>query len=207
MLRVIEGKESHQDWLRFGGVETLESYGFDGDLNSWPPDHMNFFSVAKRELYLQDNYFLLMPLTTQSCRWTSNPVRCCVGIHARRYPPAHASGVTAIVGHTANRQGEVLDFKTPDLYRYLLLRWPLLTALDVHNRAIWQVSRDGFAALAAIELPLKWLRNPQKLPKHSIGIIATSEKNYSGGIVFPLAVSGRMLRAQMHSWVGKFFGW
>ncbi len=22
MLRVIEGKESHQDWLRFGGVET-----------------------------------------------------------------------------------------------------------------------------------------------------------------------------------------
>ncbi len=68
MLRVIEGKESHQDWLRFGGVETLESYGFDGDLHFLPPEHMEFFRSLK-ESYLQDNYFFthaaydpLMPL-------------------------------------------------------------------------------------------------------------------------------------------------
>ncbi len=143
MLRVIEGKETHQDWLRFGGVETLESYGFDGDLNFLPPDHMQFFR-SLQESYLQDNYFFthaaydpLLPLDEQPgemLRW-----------HSLRdgIPPAHVSGVTAIVGHTANRQGEVLDFKHLICIDTFCYGGRSLTALDVHNRAIWQVSREG----------------------------------------------------------------
>ncbi len=92
MLRVIEGKETHQDWLRFGGVETLESYGFDGDLNFLPPDHMQF-SVRCKKVICRTITSLPMPPTIRCCRWTNSQAKCCAGIRcemASRRPTSRA---------------------------------------------------------------------------------------------------------------------
>ncbi len=37
MLDVIEYGQSPHSWLRYGGVDTLDSYGFVGDLSVIPP--------------------------------------------------------------------------------------------------------------------------------------------------------------------------
>ncbi len=50
MLSVIRGGAPHHDWVRYGGVETLESYGFDGDLDFLPEEHHDFFDSLGRRL-------------------------------------------------------------------------------------------------------------------------------------------------------------
>ncbi len=143
MLQVMRGEQPYQEWLRFGGLETLESYGFDGDMEFLPSDHKTFLD-SLRGYYVQDKYFFthaaydpMLPFEKQPAdllRW-----------HSLRdgIPDPHLSGATAIVGHTANHTGEVLDVGhliCIDTYCY---GGGCLTALDVNERAIWQVNNDG----------------------------------------------------------------
>jgi serine/threonine protein phosphatase 1 len=144
MLQVLRGEQPHQAWLRFGGMETLDSYGFDGDLNFLPEEHAEFFASLV-DYYAEDEFFFthaaydpLLPFDQQPSdvlRW-----------HSLRegIPIPHISGAQAIVGHTANHSGEVLDaghLICIDTYCY---GGGYLTALDVRQRAVWQVSKDGY---------------------------------------------------------------
>ena len=144
MLQVLRGEQPYQAWLRFGGVETLESYGFDGDLDVLPPDHRQFF-LTLRDCYLEDNYFFshaayepMLPLDEQPAdmlRW-----------HSLRdgVPVPHVSGVQAIVGHTANQDGEVVDMGHLICIDTFCYGGGYLTAVDVRERAMWQVTREGY---------------------------------------------------------------
>jgi len=144
MLQVLREEQSYQAWLRFGGLETLESYNFDGNMRFLPPDHEQFLS-SLLDYYIEDNFFFthasydaLLPLEEQP----ANQLRW----HSLRdgVPAPHPSGKQAIVGHTANQSGEVLDIGhilCVDTYCY---GGGYLTALDVRNRAVWQVTREGF---------------------------------------------------------------
>jgi len=144
MLKVIRGEQAYQAWLQFGGLETLDSYGFDGGLEFLPPDHKAFFD-SMVNLYTEDNFFFThaaydpnLPLEDQPddmLRW-----------HSLRdgIPSPHQSGKIAIVGHTADKKGDVLNLGhliCIDTYCY---GGGFLTALDVRNLAIWQVTIDGF---------------------------------------------------------------
>ncbi len=143
MLMVLRGEQPYQDWLRFGGVETLESYGFDGDLNFLTKEHREFLDSLV-PFYHEDGFFFshaaydpFLPFEDQPAdmlRW-----------HSLRggIPDPHVSGVQAIVGHTANQNGEVLDLGhliCIDTYCY---GGGFLTALDVRERMVWQVDREG----------------------------------------------------------------
>jgi len=58
-------------------------------------------------------------------------------------PEAHVSGKTAIVGHTSQKTGEILDvghLRCLDTYCW---GGGWLTALDTTTGQIWQASRDG----------------------------------------------------------------
>lgn len=144
MLKVLRGEQAYQDWLKFGGVETLESYGFDGDLNFLPPEHLEFFESLV-DYYVEDNFFFThasydpyLPFDQQQgdlLRWYS--LRD--GI-----PPKHISGATAIVGHTASQNGEVLDAEHLLCIDTFCYGGGYLTALDVRKLAIWQVCKDGY---------------------------------------------------------------
>ena len=143
MLQVIRDGEPHHSWLRYGAVQTLESYNFDGDLNFLPPEHNAFFD-SLGDYFEHDNYFFThaayapdVPLENQSSemlRWY--PL-------TDGLPAPHFSGKTAIVGHTANRDGEILDvghLMCIDTYCY---GGGWLTAVDLFSRQIWQASQEG----------------------------------------------------------------
>ncbi|WP_390620263.1 metallophosphoesterase family protein [Rubripirellula amarantea] len=143
MLEVVRHGEPHHNWLRYGGVETLESYNFDGGLDFLSPEHDRFFD-SLGDYFVTDDYFFThaaydpgLPLEEQSTemlRWYSL---------TEGVPPQHISGKTAVVGHTANRHGEILDvghLLCIDTYCY---GGGWLTAVDLKTRKYWQASDDG----------------------------------------------------------------
>lgn len=143
MLAVLAGELDHTVWLKHGGLSTLDSYGFDGNLDFLPASHKVFFD-SMVDYFEDDDYFFThasydpdQPLDQQpshDLRW-----------HSLRdgVPTPHGSGKTAIVGHTANHDGDCIDFGhliCIDTYCY---GGGCLTALDVHRRAVWQANPDG----------------------------------------------------------------
>ncbi len=143
MLEVLHHGASHHEWLKHGGVDTLESYGFDGDLDFLPHEHEKFFE-SLGDYYVKDDFFFTHAAYDPDIALETQPIDM-----LRWYPltdglpAAHINGKTAIVGHTANRDGEIMDaghLICLDTYCY---GGGWLTAMDLHNRVIWQVSQDG----------------------------------------------------------------
>ena len=101
MLDVLHHGVAHHSWLQYGGVETLDSYGFRGDLDFLPPAHQDFLDCLG-DYYISGDYFFThaaynpdLPLDEQEIemlRWHSLNA----GI-----PAKHVSGRTAIVGHAS----------------------------------------------------------------------------------------------------------
>jgi serine/threonine protein phosphatase 1 len=144
MMRVILAQQaSPSGWLRYGGVATLESYGFDGDLSVVPEAHRDFLSrcldyyETDCHFFVHGNYLHDVPLAEldpEILRWRSLVVWT---------PPPHQNGKVAVLGHTPEKSGEILDvgyLKCLDTFCYGG-KW--LTALDVTTGRIWQANQNG----------------------------------------------------------------
>lgn len=143
MLDVLRNGSPHHAWLRYGGVETLDSYGFTGDVNILPPEHNQFFDSLLPFFEHEDFIFThaaldpVLPLDQQPdemLRWYSIE---------QGVPGPHISGKTTVVGHTANREGQVVDVGhliCLDTYCY---GGGWLTAMDLRTRQVWQASQEG----------------------------------------------------------------
>jgi serine/threonine protein phosphatase 1 len=130
-------------WLRMGGDATLASYGSKRDLGGVPKTHIAFlrecrlFYETETHLFVHANYDPRLPMDRQQAemlRWRS--LRDTI-------PRPHVSGKTVIVGHSSQKNGEILDLgylKCVDTYCY---GGGWLTGLDVHSGRIWQFKRDG----------------------------------------------------------------
>lgn len=71
-------------------------------------------------------------------------------------PPRHRSGKTAIVGHSAQRNGRILDrghLKCIDTYCH---GGGWLTALEVNRGTTWQVNREGIGYPSTPGIGLPW---------------------------------------------------
>lgn len=142
MLAVLQGEPPHE-WLRHGGVQTLESYGFVGDLSVVPDRHVEFLNAAFPLLEFSDHFFThgnydpSLPFdeqTPEMLRWTSLIMST---------PGPHVSGKKAVLGHTPDKSGEVFDIGhllCIDTYCY---GGGWLTATDVVSGQIWQASEEG----------------------------------------------------------------
>lgn len=143
LLAVVVDKAPPQNWLRFGGTATLDSYGFSGDLSVIPPAHIEFISdchdyfETERHFFVHANYdpdSALPEQSTEMIRWMSL---------RERIPLPHQSGKTAVVGHTADKAGEIFRLKhliCLDTYCY---GGGWLTAMDVDSGAVWQTNQQG----------------------------------------------------------------
>jgi len=143
MLAVLERRVEPYSWLNHGGVDTMESYGFAGDLACVPESHREFikrmpnFFENETHFVVHANYDPDLPLTEQPddmLRWVKI---------TNSLPAPHQSGKIAIVGHTHDRLGEI--FRIPhliciDTYCYGG-KW--LTALELGTDCIWQSSPEG----------------------------------------------------------------
>ncbi len=148
MLEVVSGETSHHQWLKHGGVDTLDSYGFNGDLDFLPPEHHQFLETLG-DYFESDAYFFTHAAYDASLPLSHQPVDL-LRWHSltQGVPPRHLNRKTAVVGHTANRQGEVLDLGhliCLDTYAY---GGGWLTAMDLNHRSLWQANNQGLIRTA-----------------------------------------------------------
>lgn len=142
MLDVVNG-QSPQEWLKHGGVSTLDSYGFTGDLSVITQSHLELMQKAlpyfetDEHFFTHGNYEPQKPLAEQDgmvLRWRSL---------IESTPTRHMSGKKAVVGHTPDKSGEIFDIGhliCIDTYCY---GGGWLTAADVANGTVWQANDEG----------------------------------------------------------------
>jgi len=130
------------DWLHYGGSATLESYGVT-KLEGIPLAHIDFlkhcypFFESRDHIFLHANYDEDRPLNAQdvyTLRWESL---------RQRVPGPHVSGKRVIVGHTAQRNFELLNLGYLVCIDTCCYGGGWLTALDVQSGQIWQADAEG----------------------------------------------------------------
>lgn len=148
MLNALEDNNALPNWLRNVGVETLQSYGWTGNesgsLGTWfPSDHIAFlrtcvpYHEAGDHIMTHAGYVADMAMEDQpalALRWRT--------VEANAHEP-HASGKTVIVGHSAQRSGQVLDYGHVKCIDTNCVRGGWLTGMDVSAGAIWQSNQQG----------------------------------------------------------------
>jgi serine/threonine protein phosphatase 1 len=138
MLSARHSRKALEFWLNCGGVATLDSYGFGARLGDIPKRHWQllercrpFFETETR-LFVHANYLPELPLAGQPgevLRWRSLD---------DSVPGPHVSGKVAVVGHTPQTSGEVLDLGHLLCIDTFVQGGGWLTALDVATGEIWQ---------------------------------------------------------------------
>ncbi|MEZ6137271.1 MAG: metallophosphoesterase family protein [Pirellulaceae bacterium] len=143
MLDVVKGGQPPYRWLQYGGVDTLDSYRFSGDMSVIPAEHHAFFASmldyfeTDEHIFVHANYEHDKPLSAQGkqvLRWLKL---------TDVTPPPHVSGKKAILGHTHDRAGELFDLGHMlciDTYCY---GGGWLTAIEVRTGQLWQADIDG----------------------------------------------------------------
>jgi serine/threonine protein phosphatase 1 len=142
LLAVRQDPNQLEPWLRFGGVATLDSYG-SLSIGAIPDDHFAFLESCRlihesdRHFFVHANYAPDVPLDQQNAEtlvWLS--MRDSV-------PTPHVSGKVALVGHTPQKDGEVLDLGHLKCLDTGCCYGGWLTALDVESGEIWQADATG----------------------------------------------------------------
>lgn len=136
-------------WLLLGGGDTLRSYGWrPGGLHSrladWiPAPHRKFVADCRpyyettTHLFVHAGFIPDMPMDRQpgeALRWRVTD--------AQTAKP-HQSSKVAVVGHTPQFSGEVLDLGFLVCIDTNCARGGWLTALDINTGQVWQADRTG----------------------------------------------------------------
>lgn len=143
MLAARESTAALRYWEECGGVYTLNSYHFGGNLDHIPTAHWDFLLdcvdsyESDTHLFVHANIDADLPLADQpgyALRWAL--------LEPAEVRP-HCSGKTVVMGHTEQVNGEVLDLGCLKCIDTACWKYGWLTALDVTNNQIWQASRFG----------------------------------------------------------------
>lgn len=144
MLKFLDGRPQPDDWLEVGGAATVESYrNENGTLNPPAIEHVEFIRTwgdyfeTDSHFFAHGNYDANRSLGQQhwqTMRWKSLKLGM---------PGPHVSGKTAIVGHTSQKSGEVLDLGYLKCIDTFCWGGGWLTAFDTTSGQYWQVDRDG----------------------------------------------------------------
>jgi serine/threonine protein phosphatase 1 len=149
LLDALLDKDNLRRWLVLGGADTLRSYGWAPGgprraVADWiPAPHREFIAAARSyhetstHLFIHAGYVPELPMAEQpalALRWRVTDA-------ATASP--HCSGKVAVVGHTLQRSGEVLDLGFLICIDTNCARGGWLTALDVGSGQVWQADRAG----------------------------------------------------------------
>jgi serine/threonine protein phosphatase 1 len=143
MLNYVDGKPQPDDWLDVGGAATMRSYGATLNPNEIPPTHIDYIRTwgdyfeTSSHFFAHGNYEADRALPAQhwqTMRWQSLKFGA---------PGPHISGKTAVLGHTSQKSGEVLNVGHLICIDTFCWGGKWLTALDSTNGQVWQVDREG----------------------------------------------------------------
>jgi serine/threonine protein phosphatase 1 len=130
-------------WQNHGGAPMLSSYRFPGKIDDIPPEHWQlldqFVPYYETEdfIFTHANYQHDLPMAEQdgrTLRWALFEPQ-----EARR----HISGKPVLVGHTEQRDGEVLDLGFAMCIDTACWRYGWLTAIEPATGESWQASKWG----------------------------------------------------------------
>lgn len=136
-----------RSWENCGGVATLNSYRFGARLADVPDHHWAVLENARdfyetdAAIYTHASYDAELPMEQQlghQLRWAL--------FDADDLRP-HVSGKPVVVGHTEQRDGEVLDLSFAACIDTACWRYGWLTAFDRAAGKSWQASRWGVLRL------------------------------------------------------------
>jgi serine/threonine protein phosphatase 1 len=143
MLGVLDRRREPFGWLNHGGHNTMESYGFVGDLSVIPDSHRQFlesllpYYESPTHIVVHANYDSQMRMENQSnelLRWVKI---------SHQTPKPHFSGKHVVMGHTHHPEGQIVQLPyltCIDTYCYGG-KW--LTALELETQRVWQSTPDG----------------------------------------------------------------
>ena len=139
MLQSLASRGEMRFWLHCGGHETLDSYGGATEI---PFSHLEFLEGCRRyhetaeHFFVHANYVPHLPLEKQ-------PDMALFWEHISLAPKAHMSGKSAVVGHTPQLSGEILDLGHVRCIDTFCFGSGYLTALEVQTGQIWQADKMG----------------------------------------------------------------
>jgi serine/threonine protein phosphatase 1 len=147
-----ESPEPNDFWLQqCGGNETLISYG--GSFADIPESHWEFvrncrrYYETERHFFVHANYVPDQPIAEQ-------PEQMALWQHLTTFTPMeHQSGKIAVVGHTPQRTGNILNIGHLICLDTGCFLGGWLTALDIESGQVWQVSKYGEVRSLAAENP------------------------------------------------------
>jgi len=148
MLDSLAGRGPLQAWLRYGGIETLASYG--DDPRQIPAAHLEFlrsgldFWETSRELFIHANLEPDVALDRQSeewLRWT----------HLAGHEIPHSSGKRVICGHTPQKSGIPLVIPGWTCIDTFACGTGWLTCLDVSSDEYYQADQAGSSRIGRLE--------------------------------------------------------
>jgi len=140
LLDTLAGAGSLEAWLRYGGMETLASYG--GDLRKVPVAHPEFqqsgldYWETGSELFIHANLEPGVALESQPpewLRWT----------HLSGFEVPHPSGKRIVCGHTPQKNGLPLTLDGWACIDTYACGTGWLTCLDVGTNQIFQANALG----------------------------------------------------------------
>lgn len=140
MLHGLKGGEWGAAWLRYGGLETLESYG--GNPAAIPDEHLEFlrqgldFIEDDEQIFIHANLEPGVPLmqqTTPWLRWT----------HLTGLESPHPSGKRIVCGHTPQKSGFPLVLPGWVGIDTFACGTGWLSCLDVNSNLVKQANNAG----------------------------------------------------------------
>lgn len=145
LLDAAQSAEVLANWLLFGGLETLQSYGVPRDaytLDKLPAEHRRFLEERCRDYFETDHYQFVhagfapqLPLTEQPVellRWEKLVDR-----------GPHQSGKVTVCGHTRQISGTPLDLGHTICIDTWVYGSGWLTCMDMATRQYWQANERG----------------------------------------------------------------
>jgi serine/threonine protein phosphatase 1 len=142
MLAAGESSQQWHFWMRMGGKQTLQSYG--GHWEDIPDAHLTFLSELKRFWVTQDHFFVHGNYgVNSSLREQPDWLLIWEHIDYARPPKPHPSGRIAILGHTAQKSGEIFDGGHFLVIDTACVKGGWLTAYCVETDEAWKTNEAG----------------------------------------------------------------
>lgn len=163
MYKGLNGaKTDFEFWFQHGGNATIASYG--GRPESIPAHHITFLSHCIRyfetdtHFFIHANYVHDIPLANQ-------PDEIAFWAHIREFaPPPHVNGKIAVVGHTPQTDGGVLNLGHINIIDTYCYGDQWLTALDVESGTIWQANNRGELRMSNLSEAKTDVESPEANP-------------------------------------------
>lgn len=143
LLDAVDGEIPLRNWMQYGGDETLDSYGKGAPIDILPAEHVEYIRSwgdwyeTPGHFFAHGNYLAERPLAHQPWEWLRwESLR-------NLLPLQHCSGKTAVLGHTSNKQGELVNLGYLVCIDTYCCGGYWLTALEPETGRVWQANEQG----------------------------------------------------------------